>query len=313
MADERPLILALMGPTGSGKTDIACDLDPGQIEVVSCDSRQLYRELDIGTAAPDDSEVSRMPHHCVRIVDPDFVVSASFFVDEASKAVDDILSRNKTPLVVGGTGFYYTAFKTGLFDAPHDPELREKIRQMDMESKRELLARLDPYALTKGDDPDFPDPIHPNDAYRIERAIEVSELTGTAWSEHWRRKRAKKHDASPYRFIGWRLEVDREEYRQRLLLRARKMVNSGFVEEASAVYKKYGDCPGLRSLGYDFALDAAMGKISHDELPELIARSHYRYGKRQMAWFRREIELSPVVGAGEFGKIPDMIRDKLVR
>jgi tRNA dimethylallyltransferase len=104
------------------------------------------------------------------------------------------------------------------------------------------------------------------------------------------------------------MDVDREDYRNLLIVRAENMVSSGFIEEASAVYKKYGDCPGLRSLGYDFALDAAMGNIERDELPGMIARSHYRYGKRQMAWFRREKELVSV-GPEEFGNIPLMIQN----
>ncbi len=288
--ENRPSVLALMGPTGSGKTDFVAGLDPERYEVVSCDSRQMYRELPIGTAAPDAQILAKMPHHCVGIADPDFTVSASFFVDVAGQAVGSIIERGKTPVFVGGTGFYYTAFKTGLFDAPHDPELRKNISQMSMDEKLKLLEELDPHALVKGPDEDDPDPIHPNDKYRIERAIEVSQTSKKPWSLHWR-ERKKNPVESPYRFEGWRIDMERVSYRKRLEERARMMVDAGFVSEASKVYKKYGDCPGLRSLGYDFAIQAAMGEMSRDELIEKITISHYRYGKRQMAWFAREKEL----------------------
>lgn len=277
---EKSFVYALMGPTGSGKTEMAAGLDSSLIEVVSCDSRQVYSELDIGTAYPEEQILERMPHHCTGFLKPDEPVNAAIYVENAKRAIQDIQNRGKIPLIVGGTGFYYTALKTGLFQAPSDPELRRELSQKSIEEKREMLQAMDPAGAER---------IHINDVYRTERALEITIGSGKPWSEH--RARSENGLEWDHVFQGIRLEVDRTRYRERLRERAGKMIQQGFIEEAKRVYEKYGDCPGLRSLGYEAALQAAKGKIHPSDLKEEIAKAHYQYGKKQMTWFRREKEL----------------------
>ncbi len=295
--NSSPRILALLGPTGSGKTDLVSILDPDLYEVVSCDSRQVYRDMPVGTAAPDAHTLARMPHHCVAVLAPDQAIDASLYVEMAGLAVEDILSRGKTPIFVGGTGFYFTAFRTGLFPLQNDPELRQKIALLAPEDRLEQLRTLDPAAFQPVEGDWQPGKIHPNDAYRIQRALEVTLLSGKPWSL-WMEEKKEKPSHSRYRWEGWRIEMDRIPYRQRLLLRTRKMIMDGFVEEADAIYKKYGDCPGLKSLGYNLALQVVRGELKVSDLPELLQISHYQYGKKQMAWFRRESDLQILVPDG---------------
>ncbi len=291
MPEEKPGVLVLLGPTGSGKTGLVCSLDPERVEVVSCDSRQVYREMEIGTAAPTREEREAMPHHCVDFVSPDRKVNAALYRQCALPAIRDIIARGKTPLVVGGTGFYYTALKTRLFHSPPDPGLRERLARYTQEERLLQLRSIDPDALQPDGESRIPGKIHPNDDYRITRALEVSLSTGEPWSLHWERSRQESLERAEFAFVGWHMEVDRSSYREHLRERCRAMVERGFVEEAGRIYEKYGDCPGLGTLGYDRALEVYRGERSREELVETLTQLHYQYGKKQMTWFRREEEL----------------------
>lgn len=290
-----PLVRVLLGPTGSGKTELAVGLDPARYEIISCDSRQIYREMPIGSAMPLPEELARVRHHLVDFLSPAEDFNAGTFARLARDALGDVLARGKSPVLVGGAGFYYRALKTGLFSRTTvDPGTRERVRGMTHTERLALLREGDPTAVLPDGRPTVPGFIHPHDAYRVERALEILLSTGVPWSEHWRRAREAGMASREFNFTGFYLETDRETYWRRLFERAAQMVGAGLVAEAGRLREAYGDCPGLKTLGYGLALQRLDGAISEDRLIEELAIRHRQYGKRQRTWFRREPELRAV-------------------
>jgi len=292
----------LLGPTGAGKTALALRLDPERHEVVSCDSRQVYAGMEIGTAAPSAEECARMPHHLVAFLSPAERMDAARYVELAVERIEQILAAGKQPWLVGGAGFYYRALKTGLFSIEVPDELRAELQALAPGERRERLRRIDPRALI---DPDKGEEagggrIHPNDEYRIGRALEISIASGRAWSEHWREGalRVQAPEAWRYDFRGLRLEPDRARLWSDLEKRARAMAYGGMPEEAARVFAEYGDCPALQVLGYELALAAARGELEREELAGRLSIQHRQYAKRQATWLRRETELLPRDPAG---------------
>jgi len=284
-----------MGQTGTGKTELVTLLNGAQFEIVSCDSRQVYRELEIGTAAPDESILKLIRHHVVCFLNPDEHINASLYVKKANHAIKEIIESNKTPVLVGGSGFYFRALKTGLFEADTPLEIRNSVREMDPEDRLNRLIELDPESL-QSDRNGISEVgrIHPNDQYRISRALEVILSTGIRWSEHQRASREKTENEN-YIFKGWKLEIDREEHERKLMKRAVEMVEQGMLDETSRIIEKYGEnCPGLKTLGYNFAVDVLKGKITRDRLAQELFVCHRQYGKRQRTWFRKEEGLEPI-------------------
>lgn len=276
-------VYVLMGPTGSGKTELTAQLDPDRFEIVSCDSRQVYRQLEIGTAAPAPEICRRLRHHLVGFLQPDEEMHAGLYVRLAGVALRDIFARGKQPILVGGTGFYYRALKTGLFTGETPPAVRARVTALGREERLKLLRELDPAALSR---------IHPNDLYRIGRALEVTLATGVPWSQYW--ERARPESQQEFVYSGWFLQVEPDLYAERLLGRARRMLAAGFVAEASSVFDSYGACPGLRVLGYSQALAAARGTLDQQGLLEALVICHRQYGKKQRTWLKRESELKRV-------------------
>jgi len=287
----KPTVLALLGPTGSGKTDLVATLDPDRFEVVSCDSRQVYRELEIGTAAPPPEILARIPHHLVGFLRPDESINASTFSTMALDAIRSVLARGKQPIIVGGTGFYYSAIKNGMFSVAVPPEIHLQVERMDVLERRDLLQTLDPTIFISGGDAPRAGKIHPNDDYRIRRALEITLASGRAWTDHWKEFLARTEEGREFVFKGWRIEVELPAYRCDIQKRVSKLIEAGIVEEAARVFQKYGDCFGLRSIGYDVALEASRGRLTLEELAVALTDAHYRYGRKQRTWFKREPEL----------------------
>lgn len=298
-------VLALMGPTGSGKTDLVVRLDPRRYEVVSCDSRQVYQELDIGAATPTAKELAAIPHHLVQFLTPDRKIDVGLYIKMARAAITDIFERGRQPIIVGGTGFYYRALKTGLFEVQVPDAIRDRVEAMPHSERLERLRELDERVLLPTDAGLHPRAghIHPNDRYRVQRALEVSLTTGKPWSNLWREvQNGANLAAAPWHFHGWRLEMPRDEYFERLHVRAERMVQAGFVSEARAIFAKYGMCPGLKTLGYREALAALQTELSDEELIANLTIAHRQYGKRQRTWFRRESELVAIQTA-DFARV----------
>ncbi|MBL8020642.1 MAG: tRNA (adenosine(37)-N6)-dimethylallyltransferase MiaA [Leptospirales bacterium] len=269
-------IPVLMGPTGAGKTAAAVQLataHPGRFEIVNCDSRQLYSGLEITTAAPSVQEMLAVPHHLVSVLQPDQETTAYDYRQRARLAFDEILSRDRIPLMVVGTGFYFKVLRTNLPETGANQAIREQITALPVAQRLESLRRLRPDLLTE-----LGGKIHENDAYRINRALEMA-LGGGSQAEV---------EPLPFQLRAFYLDMPVETLVQRLLTRSRSMID-GMIAEIRTVHSSFGDCPGLRALGVDLVQEFLAGRLSREELIEKVWISHRQYAKRQRTWFRREV------------------------
>jgi len=282
---EKKLLVAIVGPTAVGKTEIAIEVAIRLgAEIISADSMQIYRYMDIGTAKPTQEERKGIVHHMIDIVEPDEDFSAADFQVRASAHIEDILCRNKIPLLTGGTGFYINSvcYNYAFSDAPKDDAFRKQLQE---QAKRygnqylyEKLQELDPAAAKK---------IHPNNLRRIIRALEVCIKTGKPFSYY--EERTKKQE-SQYNLLMYGLTMPRDELYQRINQRVIKMINAGFVEEVQRLLNM-GYSPKLNSmqgLGYRQIIDYLYGKTTLDEAIYLISRDTRHYAKRQYTWFLRD-------------------------
>lgn len=279
----RPPVLALLGPTASGKTAVAielCRLLSG--EIIAADSRQVYRGFRIGSAAPTDAELAAAPHHLVGFLDPRRRYSVAEFVASAEHAIAQVSARGLTPIVVAGTGMYLKALVTGwtLADTPPDPEIRAglmaELEAVGSESLHARLAALDPAAAAR---------ISPRDAKRIVRALEVCQVTGRPLSEvHAQRGRR----AVPFDYRLFALVRPREELYARIDARVHAQLTAGWLDEVRALLAAGldGHEPAMESLGYRRLVAHLRGEISLEEAICLIQRDTRRFAKRQMTWWR---------------------------
>ena len=290
-------IAVVCGPTACGKTALAVELALAlDGEVVSADSMQIYRKLDIGTAKPAGEEKKGVPHHMLDVADPSEDWSVARYVMDAAPIVDDILSRGRLPIVAGGTGLYIDALIAGREFAPFAPDsgLREELeRRTEAEGLEVLyreLERADPEAAVR---------IHPNDRKRIIRALEVYYTSGKTISQHDRETKAlpPRYDAVK---VGLRF-ADRADMRERIDARVDEMFARGLVEEVrelAAVLPP--DCTAMQAIGYK-ELSAALreGRSPEEARDEIKLRTR-QYAKRQLTWFRRDES----IGWYEWGKTP---------
>ncbi len=278
-----PAILVITGPTASGKTRFAIEVaEAVDGEIVSADSMQVYRHLDIGTAKPTARERGRVPHHLVDVADPDEAFHAARFVSEADRAIADIAGRGRVPVVCGGTALYLKALLHGLAPAPgRDPEVRAELEARwdrgEREALRRELARVDPGAARR---------LHPNDRTRIVRALEVWRVTGRPISEL---HRAHRFGPVRYRALMVGLLTDRPDLYRRIDERVVSMVEAGWVEEVRQVLSMgYGPhLPPLRAIGYRQICAHVLERRPLDQAVAEIQQETRRFAKRQMTWFRR--------------------------
>ena len=297
-----PKILALVGPTASGKTTISLIL--GQLlrgEVVSADSRQVYRYMDIGTAKPSTDDRARIPHHCIDIRLPSEDFSAGEYGTLAQGAIREILARGKLPLLVGGSGLYVRAAVDGLFEGPQkDPEVRvqleERLERRGIEDLMAELRRVDPVTASK---------IDVTKPRRVLRALEVFQVTGVPLSAH----HLEQRPIEGYRAVHVGLLWYREKLNRRIDRRVDEMMEQGFYEEVKALKAKGFDtaCNALNTVGYKELFDVLNGERGFTTVPELIKQNTRRYAKRQMTWFRADrrihwVEASEVKGAAELAQ-----------
>jgi tRNA dimethylallyltransferase len=275
----------LVGPTAIGKTAVALALAAHlPIEVVSADSRQIYRRLDIGTAKPTRRERLRVPHHGVDVADPGERFSAGRFAREAAGWIEDIRGRGRLPLLVGGTGFYVRALAEGLFVEP----------ALDREKRRALehwVLGLEPAELIRWAsrlDPGFAG----GGRQRASRAIEIALLTGHPLTE-WHRRASGEGTVTPWYVV---LSAPRPVLHQRIRVRAEEMVRRGLIEEVAAVLSEGHQplAPGLDSVGIREAVDYLHGRRSRESVADAITVSTRQYAKRQETWFRHQLQ-EPVV------------------
>jgi len=281
--------VAVIGPTAVGKSSLAMQLS--EIlggEIVSIDSRQIYRGLDIGTAKPSPEERKRVRHHCIDILDIEEGSNARWFASQAEKAIEDLRSRGRLPILAGGSGLYLQALTHGLFEIDLEPAEREKFA-----GSVSGMPSGDLYSILLEKDPESAGRIHPNDRYRIVRALEVLELTGTPLSEHFR---LQKETGPPIEegLVRIGLDMDRASLRSRISARTESMYDAGWPEEVTELLERGADpgCPGLQTLGYPETIRYVRGDAGRRETVERISILTGQYAKRQMTWFRKERDVT---------------------
>lgn len=280
----KPPILILAGPTGAGKTQLAVWLAQRlPYELVSADSMQVYRGMEIGTAQPTEEELRGVPVHATGILEPDERFDVARFLEICDRAHADIEARGKTPLYVGGTGLYLRALRWGLFDQPEIP--RKVRRELEEELEREGTEAM--HARLAERDPELAGRISERDRIRIVRGLEVALATGRPLSD-WQRQWERREPRFPHRLVI--LTCPREVLVARIERRTRAMLEAGWIEEVERLLER-GYSPELhafKALGYREIVDHLRGRLSRDELEEQIMIQTRRFAKRQMTWFRSE-------------------------
>jgi tRNA dimethylallyltransferase len=289
-----PLLVAILGPTASGKTALSLALARAlHGEIVNCDSVAMYREFEIGTAKPTAEERAQAPHHLFDIVDPTSYITAGEYARQARAVLGEIKARGHVPIVVGGTGLYLRALLDGLFPGPQrSEELRERLRghaeKKGSAHLHRILLRLDAGAAAA---------IHPNDTPKLIRAIEVCLGTRRQMTEMWSEGR---DGLKGFRVRKVGLQPSREELYTRINARAQRMFDAGLVEETRRLLSQYGEAARpLGALGYKQAVQLLRGELSRDEAIAGAQQAHRNYAKRQMTWFRRESGVEWRVGFGD--------------
>ena len=294
---ERPLV-AVVGPTGSGKSDLALSIaEEFNGEIVNCVSLQVYRYFDIGTAKLPAGERRGIPHHLIDILDPDELFTAGEYARVARQAIAGITARGRLPVVAGGTGFYLRALLDGLFEGPsRDQPLRDRLAAREARrggSLHRLLGRFDAEAARK---------IHANDIPKVMRALEVCLLTRRPVSELFRQGRDR---LGGYRTLKLGLLPDREALYRRLDVRCARMFEGGLVDEVRRILERgfAESCKPFESHGYKQALQLIRGELNPRDALFYAQRNTRNYAKRQITWFRREPELAWLK---DFGDSPEI-------
>ena len=277
-------IICIAGPTASGKTALAVALARElNGEVVSCDSMQVYKRMDIGTAKPSPEERQGIPHHMIDVAEPWEDYSVSRYCADAAPIVEDIVSRGKTAIIAGGTGLYMDSLIRGNDFAPFPSTgVRERLEQeVDREGMEALLARL------RAVDPEAADRLHLSDRKRIIRAMEVYLETGETITAHNRRTQALPPRFSPV-WLGLDFESRAELY-SRIDRRVDAMLNAGLLEEIRALLRSGipEKCTAMQAIGYKEFTDALDGRCTVEAAADQVRQSSRRYAKRQLTWFRR--------------------------
>ena len=284
----KPKILIIAGPTASGKKKLACEAALRfDGEIVSADSRKVYRFLDIGTAKPSIEEREHIPHHLINIVDPDKPFSAGEWVKRASFAVRDILARGKLPVLSGGTGFYISAFCDGLSEVTV-PEPEERSRLED-ELLREGSASM--YRKLASVDPERATQLHEHDTYRVLRSLEIYYSTGQTFSGL---REKKKVTGGDYSYCTLGITMPRKKLYRQIDERVDVMISQGLLNELKDVLEMgYSrELPSLDTVGYKEWFPYLDGRESFDKCLENVKRDTQHYAKRQMTWFRARSDIT---------------------
>jgi len=283
---RRPGAILLMGPTGAGKTEVAAELVAQlPLEIVSVDSAMVFRGMDIGTAKPGPELLARAPHHLIDLIDPSESYSAARFVADASRVMAEIRSRGRIPLLVGGTMLYFRALQSGLAvlppaDAALRRRLEERAGRLGWQALHAELGRLDPQAAQR---------IRPTDRQRIQRALEVIELTGGPISSRQREDLRGATQAADLRLVL--APAEREDLAARLALRFRAMMQRGLLQEVRGLRARaelHAALPAMRLIGYRQLWSHLAGQTGLDEAVGMAITATRQLARRQLTWLRAE-------------------------
>ena len=291
---RRRLLVAIVGPTSSGKSELA--FRSAQVlngEIVNCDSVQMYRSIEIGSAKPAPEQREQVPHHLYDLLDPDQYFSAGRYMVEARRVCREIAGRAGIPLVVGGTGLYLRALLEGMFKGPgRSQDIRERLHKIGRRKGLDFLYR---FLLKK--DPQAAGRIQPADRVRIIRSLEVYLLTGSPISQ----LQQQREPLENFSILKIGLDLPRPDLYDRIDRRVSEMFGRGLVQEVQELLDRdYSpDCQGFKALGYRHAVAALRGELSQEEAITRTQVDTRRYAKRQLTWFRREEEVHWIPGPGE--------------
>lgn len=281
--NNKPVVF-IMGPTATGKTDLAISLaENSDCEIISVDSAMIYKEMDIGTAKPGADQLARAPHHLINLCNPDEHYSVAQFCLDANRLIDQIHGRNKIPLLVGGTMMYFHALQYGINQLPAaNTRLRKEMEEIaahhGWQALHKKLARADPQSAAR---------IHPNDSQRIQRALEVFELSGVKLSSHHAKRKTARSDISILS-IGL-FPQDRSRLHQRIEDRFETMLAQGLIEEMIALRSNWTlniNMPSMRCVGYRQLWHYIENSISHEQMRNQAIAATRQLAKRQLTWLR---------------------------
>ena len=291
MGETEPLVVLLLGPTGSGKTALSLALaERFDGEIVSCDSVAVYRGMDLGTAKPTAEERGRVPHYLIDVADPSEAFTAGEYSRRGRAALREIAGRGRLPIFTGGTGLYLRALTDGLFAGPaRQEELRERLRRSGDRHGgawlHRILMRIDPASGER---------IHANDTAKVIRAIEVC-LSARRPMSHM----LARDPLTGFRLLRIGLNPPRAALYERLNARCAEMFQAGLVDETRQLLARYGRVKALDSLGYRQALAVLAGALTLEDALKAAQQGHRNYAKRQLTWFRREPEVHWIEAFGD--------------
>ena len=280
---NKPKVIVICGPTASGNTTLSIQLAKKiNGEIISSDSMQIYKDMNIGTAKPDQQEMQGIKHYLLDFVEPNQRYSVADYKKDAENAIEDILQKGKVPIIVGGTGLYVDSLIYGIeypnieFDENYRKELERRVEKEGLEKLYEKAKKIDPQAMKK---------ISRNDQKRILRVLEIYNATGKTKTEQEieSRKNEVKYD---YRVFA--INMDREKLYDRINKRVDIMIQKGLIEEVENLLKKYNEFPtAMQGLGYKEVVEYIQGKVLKEDMIENIKRESRRYAKRQITWFKK--------------------------
>lgn len=279
---DKPKVIVICGPTASGKTSLSISLAKKiNGEIVSCDSMQIYKEMDIGSAKPTVEEMQEIKHYLVDFVSPEKRYSVSEYKEDASKAIEEIINKGKTPIIVGGTGLYLNSL---IYNIQYNE------MEVDLNYRRELEKEAEEYGLevlynrAKEIDPEAMEKVSANDKKRITRVLEIYNATGRNKTELEKKSRKEV----PYNYLIFGINMERSILYDRINKRVDIMLEQGLIEEVKNLINKYSNMPtAMQGLGYKEVKEFLDGNISKEEMIEKIKMESRRYAKRQLTWFRR--------------------------
>jgi tRNA dimethylallyltransferase len=289
---DSPISIFIMGPTATGKTDLALSIyNELDSELISVDSALVYRGMDIGTAKPDEKTLSQFPHRLIDIIDPAEVYSAGQFREDALRLMRQSAGNQRTPVLVGGTMLYFNTLQKGIAKMPEvDDSVKQAIeseaKTCGLQALHERLKKVDPVSAER---------IHQNDPQRIKRALEIYDFTGKTLTSFWQEQRQNQTDFKfPYRRIKIALMPDdRIELRKRIKQRFDSMLQQGFIEEVEGLFKReilHAEMPSIRAVGYRQVWAYLAGEYGYDEMREKAIIATAQLAKRQMTWLRKEAD-----------------------